>query len=95
MSEELKRYIVDLVGETRRAPGVQLGASARASLSLMRAARSLALLDGQEFVAPQHIQELAIPVVAHRLILDPQARFSGTTQEGVVDGILKSVPAPA
>ncbi|MFA5139339.1 MAG: MoxR family ATPase [Elusimicrobiota bacterium] len=95
MSPEIKRYIVELARRTRGEPGVQLGASPRASLSLMRAARALALLDGREFVSPEHVQELTVPVVAHRLMLDPQARFSGLTARAVVEGMLKKVAAPA
>src|SRR6184192_3222105 len=67
ISEELKRYIVELVKATRSVPGVQLGASPRASLALMKIAQALALYDGREFVTPDHIQELAVAVIAHRL----------------------------
>jgi MoxR-like ATPase len=95
ISEELKRYIVDLTNATRKAAGVQLGASPRASISLMRAAQAIALFDGAEFVTPDHIQELAVPVIAHRLGLDPQARFSGVTAQGIVTDLLKKIPAPA
>src|SRR5687768_10878398 len=62
ISEELKRYIVELVKATRSVPGVQLGASPRASLALMKIAQALALYDGRGFVTPDHIQELAVPV---------------------------------
>ncbi|HYG34631.1 MAG TPA: MoxR family ATPase, partial [Clostridia bacterium] len=62
VSEELKRYVVDLVSATRTTSGVQLGASPRASLALMKAAQALALFDGLDFVTPEQIQELAIPV---------------------------------
>jgi len=86
---------VELVRATRHAPGVQLGASPRASLSLMKVARAAALLDGQDFVAPEHLLEMAVPVIAHRLSLDPQARFSGLTGAAVVEEIIKSVPVPA
>jgi len=95
ISEELKRYIVEVVKATRSHPGVQLGASPRASLALMKTAKSLAMFDGLEFVTPEHVQEIAVPVIAHRMVMDPQARFSGETAEGVVEGILKTVPAPA
>ncbi len=95
ISDELKRYVVDLVGATRKAAGVQLGASPRASLALMKAAQALALFDGLEFVTPEQIQELAIPVIAHRLVMEPQARFAGVTARGVVEGILKSTKVPA
>lgn len=94
-SDELKRYAVDIVRETRAAPGVQLGASPRASLALVKAAQALALLDGSEFVVPEHIQDIAVPVVAHRLVIDPQARFSGVTAQGIVEEIVKKIPVPA
>lgn len=94
IGEELKRYVVDLVSATRTAPGVQLGASPRASLSLMKTAKALALFDGCEFVTPEHIQEITVPVVAHRVVVDSQARFAGKTAEGVVEEIMKNVPAP-
>src|SRR5688572_1079248 len=61
-SDELKRYVVDLVSATRTANGVQLGASPRASIALMKASQALALFDGQEFVTPEQIQELAVSV---------------------------------
>ncbi|MGH7950315.1 MAG: AAA family ATPase [Limisphaerales bacterium] len=95
ISDELKRYVVDLVGATRAANGVQLGASPRASISLMKAAQALALFDGLDFVAPEQIQELAVPVIAHRLVMEPQARFSGQTARGVVGEILKKMRVPA
>jgi len=95
ISEELKRYVVDIVSATRSAPGVQLGASPRASLALMNTSKALALFDGQEFVAPEQVQEIAVPVIAHRMVVDPQARFAGRTAEGVVEEILKTIPVPA
>jgi MoxR-like ATPase len=95
ISDELKRYIVEIVSATRGAQGVQLGASPRASLSLMKVAQALAVFDGQPFVTPDHIQEIAAATIAHRLLLEPQAKFSGLTGRGVVDDILKKVPVPA
>jgi MoxR-like ATPase len=94
ISEELKRYIVDLVNATRSAMGVQLGASPRASLALMKAAQALALFDGLDFVTPDQIQELAVPVIAHRLVMEPQARFGGQTASGAVDEVVKKVRVP-
>ncbi|HEV2393172.1 MAG TPA: MoxR family ATPase [Verrucomicrobiae bacterium] len=95
ISEELKRYSVDLVGATRTAAGVQLGASPRASITLMKTAQALALFDGREFVIPEQIQEIAVPVIAHRLVMEPQARFSGLTARAVVEGIVKKTRVPA
>jgi MoxR-like ATPase len=95
ISDELKRYAVDLVGATRTAPGVQLGASPRASIALMKAAQALALFDGLKFVMPEQIQELAVPVIAHRLVMEPQARFSGQTARSVVEEVVKHIRVPA
>lgn len=95
ISDELKRYAVDLVGATRTASGVQLGASPRASIALMKIAQALALFDGFEFVTPEQIQSLAVPVIAHRLVLEPQARFSGITARGVVEEVVKKLRVPA
>ncbi|HEY5911674.1 MAG TPA: MoxR family ATPase [Verrucomicrobiae bacterium] len=95
ISEELKRYTVDLVGGTRKQPGVQLGASPRASIALMKAAQAIALFDGLGFVTPEQIRELAVPVIAHRLVMEPQARFSGLTARAVVEQVVKKTPVPA
>lgn len=95
ISEEVKRYMVDLCAATRGASGVQLGASPRGSLALMKTAQALALYDGSDFVTPSLVQELAVPVLAHRLVLDPQAKFSGLSSRRVVDDIAKSLPVPA
>ena len=95
ISEELKRYLVDIINATRTAEGVQLGASPRASLTLMKIAQALALFDGYEFVTPEHIQEFAVSVIAHRLVMQPQARFSGKTAVSVVEEMVKSIPVPS
>ncbi|MEW6305351.1 MAG: MoxR family ATPase, partial [Verrucomicrobiota bacterium] len=95
ISEELKRYIVDVTSATRNTSGVQLGASPRASLALMKVAQALALFDDQPFVSPEHIQEIAVPVLAHRMVMDPQAKFSGLTARTVVEDIVKKIPVPA
>ena len=95
ISDEIKNYIVSIMRATRTAEGVINGASPRASISLMKTAQALALIDGMEYVIPDHIQELALPVVAHRLILDPKMRFSGRTAEEILKGILDNIPVPA
>jgi MoxR-like ATPase len=61
----------------------------------MKTAQALALADGQEFVTPEVIQELAVSVIAHRLVLQPQAKFSGVTGRGVVEALVKKLPVPA
>ncbi len=95
VSEELGEYAVKIVRATRSTEGVAIGASPRASLALVKTAQALALFDGSEFVTPEHIQEIAVPVIAHRIVMDPQARFSGLTAEQLVDDIVKSISVPA
>ena len=95
MSDELKRYAVDVVRATRAATGIQLGASPRASLALMKAAQALALSEGREFVIPEDVREMAVPVIAHRMVVEPQARFAGVTTAGLVEEILAKVPMPS
>ncbi len=94
ISDEIKRYIVDIVGGTRSAEGIKMGASPRASLTMMKTTQALALFDGLEFVTPDHVQELAVPVLAHRIVIDSQAHFSGRTAETVVKEMLEAVPVP-
>jgi len=94
LSDPIRRYIVELVAATRGTPGVALGASPRASLALMKIAKALALFDGMDFVTPEHVQETAVAVIAHRLAMDPQARFAGQTAESVVEGLLTSLTVP-
>ena len=60
----------------------------------MKTAKALALFDGQDFVSPDHIQEVAVPVIAHRLVMDSQAQFSGQTPERTVEEILTTIPVP-
>lgn len=94
ISEELKRYIVELVRATRQKSGVQMGASPRASMTLMKVAQALALFDGMNFVTPEHIQEIAVATIAHRMKIDSQAHFAGMHAQHLVEEILRTVPVP-
>jgi len=95
IADELKHYIVELVRRTRTLPQVALGCGPRASLALTHTAKALALFEGEDFVRPEHVQELAAPVIAHRLVIDPQAKFAGVTAAGLVAELLKDVKVPA
>ena len=95
IADELKRYIVDIIAATRGATGVAMGASTRASITLMKCAQALALIEGQDFVTPDHIQELAVPVTAHRLVLGSDVQYSGSQAKQVVMDILQDIPVPA
>jgi MoxR-like ATPase len=94
VAEEVRRYIVDLVSATRNAPGIRLGASPRASLALMKTAQALAFLGGRTFVIPDDIRMLAVPVLAHRLVLDAGAEFSGGSTRSVVEALVAQVTVP-
>jgi MoxR-like ATPase len=94
-SPALQRYVVDLVGATRSHPQVRLGASPRATLHLVRAARAQAALAERAHVLPDDVQRLAEPVLAHRLILTTDAHLAQVTAERVIADILARVPVPA
>lgn len=91
---ELEDYLLAIIGASRKAPGVVLGASPRAGLNLERFAQALAALAGREFVIPDDIKQAVIPVLAHRLILSYEARLEGTTTEGILHNILNQLPVP-
>ena len=94
ISPELKRYIVDLVRSSREMNGVILGASPRASLALMKITQALAAFDNLSYVTPEHIQEVAVDVIAHRLKLDNQARFNGLDENSLVRQLIQNLPVP-
>ena len=95
MAGELKAYVVALVQATRAAPQVALGCGPRASIALTQVARALALLDGEAYVAPEHVREAAQAVLAHRIVLAPQARYAGASGATVVADALAAVRVPA
>jgi len=95
IASELRHYIVEIVQKTRSAPQVLLGCGPRASLALAHLAKALALFDGSDFVRPEHIQELAETVLAHRLVLDPQAKFAGASANALIADIVREAKVPA
>jgi MoxR-like ATPase len=95
VADELKHYIVELVRRTRAVPQVLLGCGPRATISLAHTAKALALFDGEDFVRPEHVQELAVATLAHRMVLDPQARFAGVSAQALVADIVREVRVPA
>ncbi|WP_344633118.1 MoxR family ATPase [Streptomyces glaucosporus] len=95
VSEPVRRYVVDLVAGTRTHPELRLGASPRAALHLLRAAKAAAALDGRDFVLPDDVRGLAVPVLAHRLLPTAQVQLGGRTAEQIVADLLQRVPVPA
>jgi MoxR-like ATPase len=94
-AEPVRRYIVDILQATRDDNDIYLGASPRAGLSLLRAAKVSALIRGRTYVVPQDVKDRAVRVLAHRLILSPEARLHGNSAESVLKVILNTVPAPS
>ena len=95
VADEIRHYVVELVRRTRAAPQVLLGCGPRASIALVQTAKALALFDGEDYVRPEHVQELAVATLAHRMVLDPQARFAGVSAQALVADILREVKVPA
>ncbi|MDE3720248.1 MoxR family ATPase [Nocardiopsis sp. N85] len=91
----MRRYIVDLVNSTRTSPELDLGASPRATLHLVRAARAHAALEGRHYIVPDDVQSLAVPVLAHRLLPGPQAQMERMTAERIVADLVARLPVPA
>jgi MoxR-like ATPase len=94
VSEAIGRYIVSIVDATRSAPRVQVGASPRGSLALVKLARAKAVLAGRDFVTPEDVKAVAVPALAHRIALQPDSWVAGIKGEAIVQGVLDSVPAP-
>jgi MoxR-like ATPase len=95
IEESLGYYIVDLAVGTRSAPGVQVGASPRGSLALLKLARCRAALDGRDFATPDDVKEVAVPALAHRLTLRPELWVERRRSDDIVRELLDRIPAPA
>ena len=95
VSDLLKQYVITLVNATRSHEDLRLGASPRATLHLLRASRAWAALDGRDYVIPDDVQALAVPVLAHRLLPTPEAVVAGQLPEQVLAGIVARLPLPA
>ena len=95
VSTDVKQYVVDLLSATRSSRDLRLGASPRSGLQLVRAARATAALDGRDYVLPDDVQALAVPVLAHRLLLTADAQVSRRSAEDVVAGLLDRTPLPS
>jgi len=95
ISHPVREYITNIVRATRSNTSLSLGASPRGSLGLMRASQALAALRGREYVLPDDIKALAVPVLSHRLILKEEERLRGETPEHFLEEIIKQIPVPA
>jgi MoxR-like ATPase len=94
VDEKIRAYVVELATATRTAPEIALGASTRAEVLLMLAARALAAFEGQQFVTPDHVKTLLAPAFRHRLILRPEAEVGGLTPDSVLEAVASRVVPP-
>jgi MoxR-like ATPase len=90
----LAEYLLAVVRGTREHPAVELGASPRATLALFRTSQALAAMDGRDYVKPDDVKRLAVPVLAHRLVVTAQGRLRGQDVERVVRDALEQTPVP-
>ena len=90
----IKQYVVALVGATRSHPDISLGSSPRGSLALFRGAQAIALLRERDFVLPDDVKELVVPVLSHRIIVSAAARMRGVEAREVINGIVDQVAVP-
>lgn len=95
ISTPVKEYITNIVRATRSNPSVRLGASPRGSLGLMRAGQALAALRERDYVLPDDIKSLAVPILTHRLILREEERLRGETPEHFLESLISQIPVPA
>ena len=94
VDDQIKEYIVAITEATREHPDVYLGASPRGSLALYKTARALAAVQNREYVLPDDIKTLAVPTLAHRIIISPSARIKNINSEAILQDVLQSVPVP-
>jgi MoxR-like ATPase len=90
----IRQYVVDLASRTRVLPEVHLGSSPRGSLGLAHAAQAHAILSDRDYVTPDDVKAIAIPVLAHRLLLSPSARLKGVTPKSLIEGIIDTTKVP-
>jgi len=95
VDESVGRYVVDLVAATRESPSVSVGSSPRGSLAIVKLSRCRAALDGRDFVTPDDVKSVAVPALAHRLVLRPELWVQRRSGEDVVREILDQVRTPA
>ncbi len=93
-SPEVRAYVASLAAATRREPAFQLGASTRAAIALIHGAQACALLDERDFILPEDVQHMLLPVFAHRMVLSPEARMKGMTAEQILLTILQNTAVP-
>ncbi len=94
INDDVLAYIISIVNQTRESKSIQLGASPRATIALTRACQALAFIMGRNYVIPDDVKELAVPVLSHRLVASVEAKVNGTTAQEILEKIVKKTPVP-
>jgi MoxR-like ATPase len=94
VAQAVKQYAIDLVTATREAPELRLGASPRSTLQLIRTSKAIAALDGRDYVVPDDLQTLAVPVLAHRIIPTADAQLARRTTDAILSELVHRLPVP-
>jgi len=93
-SREVRSYVANIAAGTRRHPALQLGVSTRGAIALIRAAQASALLAGRDYILPEDVQSMALPVLCHRVMLSPDARMKAITPDRIITGLLEAIQVP-
>jgi MoxR-like ATPase len=94
VDETVRHYVLDITRETRGRASIQLGVSPRASLALYKAAQALGLVKGRDYVIPDDVKRMALPVLGHRMILSTEADLHNASKESVIEDVLATIPVP-
>ncbi len=94
VEESLFAYLVRVAHATRESPALFLGASPRAAVSLMQAAKATAAMDGRDYVIPDDVKSAALPILRHRVLLKPEAELEGLTADQIIHDLMRSVEVP-
>ena len=94
VDEKIINYIMQIIDTTRKTPGIEIGASPRATIALLKASRAVAAINGREFVVPDDVKESAFPVLRHRIILDSESEIEGNTSDDFINEILSKIQVP-
>ncbi len=93
-SKEVRHYIANIAAMTRTHPSLQLGVSTRGAIALIRAAQACALLSERDYILPEDVQRMVLPVLAHRILPNPEAKMKGITAERILIAVVENVPVP-
>lgn len=94
VDEKIIDYIMKIIDTTRKTPGIEVGASPRATIALLKSSRAIAAINGREFVVPDDVKESSFPVLRHRIILESESEIEGNTPDDFINEILTKVPVP-